>query len=338
MEAARAASAVTWATLWPLAIAPASTAAAAAEAAAATAAAGVEPTAAILEELPTALRALKNSRPYFYLATLWLYVLPTGRHFDLLTSGWFWCGLLYCTLPLNLLCYLMNDLADTAVDASNPRKGGSLFGVRERSERLHALVPLAALLHLPFLLAFACRIGTLYTLSWLAAVLSVNWTYNFGPHLSSRYAPLDLFCPCGYLLVIPLSCALNMLPLPPLRCWIHTLFFVVRSQLWIQTFDVCCDARAGRRTSAVILGLRRSRILLALILVGETLFVYTQFYDWALRSFSFASIILLALQEMFGHSTGEEPSASAIDTTFAILGTAGFGLMVQVWFNGAFNE
>ena len=182
------------------------------------------------------------------------------------------------------------------VDASNPRKGGSLFGVRERSERLHALVPLAALLHLPFLLAFACRIGTLYTLSWLAAVLSVNWTYNFGPHLSSRYAPLDLFCPCGYLLVIPLSCALNMLPLPPLRCWIHTLFFVVRSQLWIQTFDVCCDARAGRRTSAVILGLRRSRILLALILVGETLFVYTQFYDWALRSFSFASIILLALQ------------------------------------------
>jgi|MDSY01.1.fsa_nt_gb hypothetical protein len=41
---------------------------------------------------------------------------------------------------------------------------------------------------------------------------------------------------------------------------------------------------------------------------------------------------------MFGHSTGEEPSASAIDTTFAILGTAGFGLMVQVWFNGAFNE
>ena len=103
-------------------------------------------------ELPTALFALKVSRPYFYLVTLWLYVLPTGRHFDLLTSGWFWCaaahsnrpslpsmqlhiastrirlgvrtsatafrvrcGLLYCTLPLNLLCYLMNDLADTAV-------------------------------------------------------------------------------------------------------------------------------------------------------------------------------------------------------------------------------
>lgn len=94
---------------------------------------------------PTALFALKVSRPYYYIVTLWLYLLPTGRHFDLLASGWFWyaypilsqcastfshlvpesltyaaacrgrTGLLYCTLPLNLLCYLMNDLADVAV-------------------------------------------------------------------------------------------------------------------------------------------------------------------------------------------------------------------------------
>ena len=45
--------------------------------------------------------------------------------------------------------------------------------------------------------------GTIAVL-WLLSVVFVNWLYNFGPRLSSNYPPLDLFCPCGYILVIPL--------------------------------------------------------------------------------------------------------------------------------------
>ena len=104
--------------------------------------------------------------------------------------------------------------------------------------------------------------GALVAAPWLAAVVLVNWLYNYGPRLSSNYAPLDLLCPCGYLLVIPLSCWLNGLPLPPARAWAHTVFFIVRSQLWIQTFDLDSDGRAGRRTTAVVLGLRRALQLL----------------------------------------------------------------------------
>jgi len=174
------------------------------------------------------------------------------------------------------------------------------------------------------------------TVLWFCCVLLVNWAYNFGPRLSSRYAPLDLFCPCGYMLVIPLSCALNALPLPSMRAWVHTLFFILRSQLWIQTFDIDHDARSGRRTSAILLGLRGARTLLALLLVAEAAYVHAMFADWALRSFSLASLGLLAIQVALGRAA-EEPSATTINTTFIVLGLGGYGLLVQVWLNGAFN-
>ena len=93
----------------------------------------LSPTAAI-----TPIFLLKLSRPYFWLVTCWLYLLPTGRRFDLLGSGSFWCGLAYSTLPLNLLCYLMNDLSDVEVDQHNPRKGGPLLGIRASTPALQA--------------------------------------------------------------------------------------------------------------------------------------------------------------------------------------------------------
>jgi len=151
-----------------------------------------------------ALFLLKLSRPYFWLVTFWLYLLPTGRRFDLLSSGWFWCGFAYSTLPLNLLCYLMNDLADVAVDRDNPRKGGALLGIRAQLPALRSAVGWCSAVQVPFLLAFAYSFGAVRCALWFAGVFAVNWLYNFGPRLSSNYAPLDLICPCGYMLVIPL--------------------------------------------------------------------------------------------------------------------------------------
>jgi len=281
--------------------------------------------------------AFKVSRPYFYLVTIWLYLIPTGRRADLWASVPFWIGLLYNTMPLNLLTYLMNDLADVEVDSENPRKRSSmLVGVRARGAALRTAVPLTAATQLLFLAAFSCVCGVTRTLLWFSAVVGVNWLYNYGPQLSSNYAPLDLLCPCGYMLVIPLSCALNRLPTPEPRVWVHTLFFIVRSQLWIQTFDLDYDAQAGRRTSAVLLGLKRTQAALAALLLAEAAFVHAYFRDWALRSFSLASFGLLMLQVSCGDRT-KKPSPAEIKTTFIVLGLGGYGLLVQVWLNGAFN-
>lgn len=291
----------------------------------------------VVQPLRALLFSVKVSRPYFWLVTLWLYLLPTGQRYDLWARGRFWVGLLYCTMPLNLLCYLMNDLSDVQVDEMNPRKGGVLLvGVRARAAALRTAVPWAVAMQFGFLAAICCVCGTIKTVLWFGCVVLVNWMYNFGPRLSSRYAPLDLICPCGYMLVIPLSCALNALPLPALRAWVHTLFFILRSQLWIQTFDIAHDALNGRQTSAVLLGLRGARMLLAVFLVAESAYVHAYFADWALRSFSLASLVLLAMQVAVGKAA-EKPSAVTINATFIILGLGGYGLLVQVWLNGAFN-
>ena len=275
------------------------------------------------------------SRPYFWLVTIWLYLLPTGQYYHLWSQARFWAGLLYAALPLNLLCYLMNDLADVDVDVDNPRKGGVLYGVVAHAAALRTAVPTAVLAQLPFLAAFAVWCGALQTLGWFGAVFAVNYVYNFGPRVSSRYAPLDLFCPCGYLLVIPLSCALNSLPSPSVPTWVHTVFFVVRSQLWIQTFDIESDRRAGRRNTAVLLGLQRSQLLLGALLLLELAFVCTSFADWGLQSFSAVSLCLLSLQVYLGPQTAA-PSPRAIGTIFAVLGLGGYGLLTHVWLMGSF--
>jgi hypothetical protein len=194
-----------------------------------------------------------------------------------------------------------------------------------------------ALLQLPFLLTFHWLFGAV-TWPWFAAVFSVNWMYNFGPRFSGNFAPLDLACPCGYILVTPLSCWLNAIPYPPARSWAHAVLLVLRTQLWIQTFDIDCDAAAGRRNTAVRLGLRNSQYLLALMLLGETAFVHAHFDHWPLRSLSSGSLALLAAQMLLTSSQGPGSAVSpqTINRTFLVLGLGGVGLLARVWIDAAF--
>ena len=83
------------------------------------------------------------------------------------------------------------------VDKHNSRKGGSLLGIRASAGALAAAVGWTAAAQVPFLLFFAVSFGAARCAAWFAGVVLVNWLYNFGPRLSSNYAPLDLLCPCG---------------------------------------------------------------------------------------------------------------------------------------------
>jgi 1,4-dihydroxy-2-naphthoate octaprenyltransferase len=119
-----------------------------------------------------------------------------------------------------------------------------------------------------------------------------------------------------------------------------------RAQLWIQTFDLDEDAAAGRRTTAVRLGLRGAQAVLLVLLLGETAFVHAHFTNWPLRSFSAASVALLGAQAVLtGGATpnGKEKdrratsmSPASVNAVFLVLGVGGVGLMVRVWLDAAF--
>ena len=285
--------------------------------------------------------SLKVARPYFWLISVWTYVLPTGMQGDLLWRLRYWVGVAYSTYPANLLVYLMNDLADVEVDALNPRKNSSAdfgTGAKERLATLQAVKPLAGLIQIPFLAYFCLYINPLWVALWFGTTYTINWSYNYGPHFSSNYPPMDLLVPGGYMGFAPLSVMLNGTEPVNLRSWIHMYVFVVRGQFWMQTFDIEPDAAAGRRTTAVVLGRWGSYAVLALMLVLENIFVVYCFSSIHLRLFSAGSFLILLAQVVTDYRRGVPITIQSIKTTFLCFGLAGFGLMVQTWRTGSFAD
>lgn len=66
---------------------------------------------------------------------------------------------------------------------------------------------------------------------FLVMTCALNWVYNNGPKLRSGPPPLDLIGPCGYLLVLHLSCSLNGFAAAPIGTYAFHFFMIQRSQV-----------------------------------------------------------------------------------------------------------
>lgn len=197
---------------------------------------------------------VKVSRPGFYNVTGFLYIMPAASRpealYSLLSVRAI-LGLLFCLLPMNLLVYGMNDLADVDIDAKNPRKGG-LFGAVASVQDLRCCVAIAVVscAFLPALITGDLR----WSIAFSAVGIGANWVYNFGPQLS-RVPLLDMFPPLAYLLVIPFGGkVVGQLASINSWFWFFTVSVVLRTQLWFQRMDIVADAEVEKRTTAVFVG------------------------------------------------------------------------------------
>ena len=246
-------------------------------------------------------QVVRVSRPGCYQFTLWLYFLPTGRRPDLLSSPIFYIGAMYCTLPMNLLLYVMNDYMDTASDAANPRKGG-WFGARYTRSDLQHVAVAAVLLQVPFLFgALMLRGYSVFALYF--AFLFLNTWYNF--FHGSRTPPFDLLLPLGYTLVIPLSAVLNATPSVPVRTMLHALLGVLRLQVLTQVADIAADASVGRRTSAVALGPDGSLVLLTAVTAAELQLHLHAFANVWLVAYSAVNVLVVVAMATGKRSMGK---------------------------------
>ena len=295
-----------------------------------------------------ALLALKASRPGWWIVTIWLYVLPTAvcggnarAQFAILAASWrFWLGLVYVTFPLNLLVYVWNDVADQTFDRGNARKDSFLYGAKANSTQLLWLFRLSFTVQAPFAAALLAADyhagGGLRMLGWVASVALVNALYNHPlPRLSAR-PPLDLLAPAGYLLVAVLSAWLNRVPVPGARFWVYNLSLVLRTQIWGQLVDVRVDGRAGRATTAVVLGPTRTRAALVAVLVAELAFVSHAFPGHrVLRAFSAIGAVSLPVASLPHVVQRHQRALIAMGCG---LNTAGLGLLAHLWRTGVFCE
>lgn len=225
----------------------------------------MKPLAASLSE------TLQVSRPGLWLTQVWFYLVPLGGY-HLLSEWTFWLGVAYVTFPLGYLLYGWNDWADYETDRANPRKGNYLFGAKLGRQELQRLPLRIALVQAPFFAAFVWLIGPAFLL-WIAGVVALNAAYNsFG---FKGLPVLDVLNQAGYLLVFVLSSWLNGVEQVGWPVFLLGALFAMHSHLLNEIADVAPDREAGRRTTAVALGVGRSKLLIAAFLIGEAVLVAT---------------------------------------------------------------
>jgi 4-hydroxybenzoate polyprenyltransferase len=278
---------------------------------------------------------LKASRPGFWSTTIWFYLLPFAQ-WDAFSQGAFWLGLAYFTFPFGLLLYGWNDTMDRETDRLNPRKDNLLFGARGTDAQLARLPAIIALVQAPFVALFAALLGP-KVLLWFAALLLVNFLYNAPGFAFKGRPPLDLMNQVGYLLVFPLASWLGGVPQLPWQTFVWAALFAMQCHLFGQILDFHPDHRAGRRTTATVLGVRAAKYLLALFLLAESLFLLACFRNpllagvFALGAAAFVVDVTLIYRDQVYPLPLARLSALGLNA-------AAFGSMYWVWSSGCLTH
>ncbi len=232
----------------------------------------------------TLIELVKVARPGFWPTHLWFYLLPfSGR--QMFGSVPFWVGCVFVCFPLGILLYGWNDLGDVETDRINPRKDSWLFGARPDARLRRQLPWIIALVQVPFLICFVWLSGT-KMLGWFAIVLLTNASYN---QMRFKSRPvLDLLNQAGYLSIFVLASWLCSVPQLNLPAMLFSALFAMQSHLFGQLMDVHEDGAAGRRSTAVALGIVPAKRLLVAIMLVESAIAFSCFRGWFVGWFMLA--------------------------------------------------
>ena len=246
--------------------------------------------------LQHSIEVVKIARPGFWPTQLWFFVLPmAGEH--VLGSLAFWVGATYVCFPLGLLLYGWNDLGDSETDRQNPRKDSWVFGARPDSTMRKRLPLIIAGVQLPFVGMMVWLVGP-WILVWFVAVLATNWSYN---NLQFKRLPvLDLVNQVGYLLIFLLAIWLCNLPNLGWPVLVFSALFAMQSHLFGQLMDIDEDTNAGRRGTAIQLGVRGSKIMLAVMMMVEGIIAAVYFRGGFVAVFMFSGAVFFAADAMVG--------------------------------------
>ena len=209
---------------------------------------------------------IKVARPGFWPTHLWFFLLPLGQR-ELFGSLGFWLGCFYVCFPLGLLIYGWNDLFDAESDRRNARKDSWLFGARLDDEGLRRLPLWIAVVQLPFVVGFTALFGAKMIL-WFVALVAANALYNWPRFGWKNWPVLDLVNQVGYLLVFVLASWVCQVPQLNAVAMVFSALFAMQSHLFGQIMDVDADRAAGRRTTASVIGVRASKLVVVALLVA----------------------------------------------------------------------
>jgi len=275
---------------------------------------------------------LKVSRPGLWFATVWLYMLPTGQMDQVWTSIPFWIGLFYVTFPLNFLVYGWNDMVDVETDKINPRKDSFWFGAKGTEEQLVELwkpILIVQLLIGPVLLYF---VG--WPMLWLLLTFVViNGLYNLPKNGLRSRPPLELFCQVGYVMTALFSVYINDTQQLPWQTYLYLLLFAWQSHLIGEVMDIEPDRKAGRRTTATILGMKKAKLFIIAIVAVEVMLLFFVFKTYIFGSMLLGGLVWLLLDLFFIYKT-QKYSLEQMKLFGMLSNVVAMVSMSYVWYTG----
>jgi len=186
--------------------------------------------------------------------------------------------------PLNYLVYGLNDYNDIQADAANKRKGNFLFGAKAKKSQL-ALVPIKiGLLLLPFLLYFTMIRGwPMFAL--LIFMVVINVIYNFRPFRLKEKPPFEICIQIGYVFTAFFSVLLNDLEILPWQTILYLSLFAFQAHIAGEIMDIEPDIIAQKKTTATVIGRKKTKLLMLAILSLEVYILIAWFQDYVLGAF-----------------------------------------------------
>lgn len=227
---------------------------------------------------------LKISRPGLWFPTVWIYLVPFGQSQGDIGNLSFWIGLVFVTFPLNYLVYGLNDYNDVTADKVNARKGNYLFGAKAGSKQLKPVPKRIFIVILPFFLFFVISKGV-WMFILLCLMIIVNIGYNFPPLRLKEKPPFEILIQSGYVITALFCVELNQLNPLPWQTLVYLVLFAFQAHIAGEIMDIEPDKRALKRTTAVILGRKKTKILMLNLLLLESFLLWHWFGDLVLGGF-----------------------------------------------------
>lgn len=278
------------------------------------------------------LQDLKISRPGLWFPTVWIYLVP----FSLQTNFWqdplFWLGLFFVTFPLNYLVYGLNDYNDIKADSFNQRKGNFLFGAKSTKTQLASVPKKIAFVLLPFVIYFTWIAGYKMFLLLTFMVL-VNILYNFKPFRIKERPPFEICIQIGYVVTALFSVVLNDLQMLPWQTLLYLALFAFQAHIAGEIMDIEPDLKAGKRTTATVIGRKNTKLLMLALLLLETYILAVWFNDYVLAGFLAVFSIWLIL-DVFVFFKGKPYSLSQMKFFGYAINLSAISSMAWVIYSG----
>ncbi|MEZ4801202.1 MAG: UbiA family prenyltransferase [Gelidibacter sp.] len=216
--------------------------------------------------------------------TLWIYLVPFGLEQHFWQEFNFWMGLIFVAFPLNYLVYGLNDYNDLKADEFNERKGNFLFGAKSTVRQLESIPKKVILIVAPFIIYFTIVSGWQMFLL-LGFMVVINIIYNFRPFRVKERPPFEICIQVGYVFTAFFSVLLNDLQMLPWQTVLYLSLFAFQAHIAGEIMDIEPDLKAGKQTTATLIGRKNTKLLMLTLLVFETLILSFWFNDYVLAGF-----------------------------------------------------